>query len=130
MSSQFDLSRSFQVNTAMSRGRVVAVSNNGKITLAACDSAIAVGVLQADCTANSYENPKVRLYGAGTVMVSVTGCPLTAGDVVVVVTSGQVSVTNGRAGDTGVEFGVLLESAASTENGNLKEVAMGRNPVT
>lgn len=112
----------------MSRGRVVAVSNNGKITLAACDSAIAIGVLQVDTTANAYENPKVRLHGAGTVMVSVTGCPLTIGDVMVVVTSGQVSVTNGRTGDTGVEFGVLLESAAT--NGELKEVTMGRFPVS
>lgn len=128
MATQQDLTRSFETNTAMSRGRVVALSNNGKITLAACDSAIAIGVLQVDTTANAYENPKVRLFGAGTVLVSVTGCPLTAGDVMVVVTSGQVSVTNARTGDTGVEFGVLLESAAT--NGDLKEVTMGRCPVT
>lgn len=128
MSSQQDLTRSFQVNAAMSAGRVVAVSNNGYIGLAACDSAIAIGVLQVDTTANAYENPRVRLLGAGTVLVSVTGCPLTTGDVMVVVTSGQVSVTNGRTGDTGVELGVLLENAAT--NGELKEVTMGRCPVT
>lgn len=128
MSTQQDFTRSFQTNTAMSRGRVVALSNNGKITLAACDSAIVIGTLAVDTTAEAYENPKVRLLGAGTVMVSVTGCPLTAGDVMVVCTSGQVSATNARTGDTGVEFGVLLENAAT--NGELKEVAMGRCPVT
>ncbi len=129
MGSQVDFSRSFQVNSAMSRGRVVAVSNNAKIDLAACDSARVVGVLQIDTSANAYENPKVRLLGVGTALISVTGCPLTAGDVMVVVTSGQVSVTNGRTGDTGVEIGVLLESAGPTENGTLKEVTIARTSV-
>jgi hypothetical protein len=128
MASQNDLTRSFQVNAAMSRGFVVALSPNGKLSLALCDSGTAIGVVQEDATANSYENPKVRLFGAGTVMVAVTGVPLTAGDVMVVVTGGYVSVTNGRAGNTGQKVGILLESAATAAE--LKEMIMGVGVVT
>lgn len=122
MSAQNDFSRSFQVNAAMSRGTVVACSPNGKLTAALCDSSTTIGVLQDDCTSNTYENPKVRLWGAGTAQIAITGAPLTAGDVMVVVTGGYVSVTNARAGDTGVKIGVLLENAST--NGQLYEVAM------
>lgn len=122
MSSQVNFSDTFQVNEAMSRGRVVALSNNGKIGLAACDSALAVGVLQEDVSANSYENAPVRFLGTGSVMVAVTGTPLTAGDTMVLVTNGMVSVTNGRAGDTGVKIGILRESIGVGNNGLLAEV--------
>lgn len=130
MSTQQDFTRSFQVASAMSRGRVVKCDTNGKADLLGCDANGGVGVLQRDTTANAYENPKVRLIGAGTVMVSVTGCPLTAGDLMVCVTSGQVSVTNGRTGNSSVKFGILLESAGPTCNGELREVAMGFLPAT
>jgi hypothetical protein len=128
MSSFNDFSRSFQVNAAMSAGRVVALSNNGKIGLAACDAANAIGVLEEDVTAETYENPKVRLLGACSRLISVTGCPCTAGDVMVIVTNGQVSVTNARAGDTGVEIGVLVENAGT--NGQLKEVILQAPRIT
>jgi hypothetical protein len=130
MSTQQDFTRSFEVNAAMSRGRVVACSPNGKISLAACDDAKSIGVLQVDTTANSYENPKVRLWGAGTAMVAVTGTPLTASDVMVLVTDGYVSVTNGKTGDSGVEIGILLESAAAGTNGQLREVAIQSPRIT
>ena len=122
MSSQNNFSDSYQVNAAMSRGRVVALSSNGKIGLAACDETRAIGVLQEDVTDGAFENAPVRFLGTGSVMVAVTGVPLTAGDVVVLVTNGFVSVTNGRAGDTGVRIGVLKESAAVGTNGQLREV--------
>jgi hypothetical protein len=128
MSVQKDFTGSWQVNAAMSRGFVVAFSPNGKLSLALCDSATSIGVIQEDTTANSYENPKVRLWGAGTVMVAVTGCPLTAGDVMVVVTGGYVSVTNGKTGNVSTKVGILLESAAT--NAELKEMAMGFAAVT
>ena len=130
MSTQNDFTRSFRPTTAMSRGRVVKCDTSGQIDLLGCDANGGIGVLMKDTTSNSFENPPVRLIGAGTVMVAVTGCPLTAGDLMVCVTSGQVSVTNGRTGNTSVKFGILLESAGPTENGNLKEVAMGFLPVT
>lgn len=130
MSTQNTSTRSFQVNAAMSRDRVVACSNNGYLDLAGCDSAIAVGVIQEDVTAGAYENARVRLWGAGTMMIAVTGCPLTAGDIMVVVTSGYVSVTNARAGNTSTKVGILLESASSTSNGQLREVSFGFLPVT
>ncbi len=107
----------------MSRGRVVAVSNNGYIDLAAVDSGIAVGVIQEDITSGTYENANVRLFGTGTAMIAVTGTPLTAGDVMVICTSGYVSVTNGLVGASGVRIGVLLESAGPSTNGQLREVA-------
>lgn len=122
MSGQNNFSDTFQVNAAMSRGRVVALSTNAKIGLAACDATNAVGVLQEDVTDNAYENAPVRLLGTGTVMVAVTGTPLTAGDIMVIVTNGFVSVTNGRAGDTGMKIGILKESAAVSTNGQLREV--------
>lgn len=128
MSTFNDFSRSFQVNAAMSAGRIVALSSNGKIGLAAADAANAIGVLEEDVTANTYENPRVRFFGACSRLVSITGCPCTAGDVMVIVTNGQASVTNGRVGDTGVEFGVLVENAGT--NGQLKEVILQAPRVT
>ncbi len=126
MSSFNNFSRSFQVNAAMSAGRIVALSNNGKLDLAACDGTNAIGVLEDDTTSNSYENPKVRFFGPFTRLVAITGCPCTAGDRMVLVTNGQASVTNGRAAETGVEFGVLIENAGT--NGQLKEVLLTTVP--
>lgn len=122
MATQNDQTRSFAVNAAMSAYRVVAVSSNGSIDYAAVDRR-GVGILQEDTTANSYERPAVRLYGAGTFRVAVTGTPLTAGNAMVVVTSGYVSVTNGLVGNTGVVIGTLLESAGPGTNGSIREVA-------
>lgn len=120
MAVQHNFTRSFQVNAAMSAGRVVAVSNNGKIGLAAINTR-GVGVLQEDTTAEAYENPAVRLYGTGTVRVSVTGTPLTAGDTLYTVTNGQVAGTNGNIGTAQI-FGTLLETTGPSANGTLAEV--------
>ena len=119
MAVQHDFSRSFQVNAAMSAGRVVAISNNGKIGLAAINTR-GVGVLQEDTTAEAYENPKVRLYGTGTVRVAVTGTPLTAGDTLYTVTNGLVAGTNGSIGTAQI-FGTLLETTGASANGTLAE---------
>ena len=108
----------------MSAYRVVAVSSNGSIGLSAVDVR-GVGVLQEDTTAESYERPSVRLWGTGTFRVAVTGTPLTAGNVMVVVTNGFVSVTNGLIGNSGVAVGTLLESAGAATNGSIREVAFG-----
>lgn len=119
MANQFNFSRSFQVNAALSSGRVVAVSSNGKIGLAAINTR-GVGVVQEDCTSAAFENPAVRLYGTGTVRVSVTGTPLTAGDILYTVTNGQVAGTNGNIGTAQI-WGVLLETTGPSNNGNLFE---------
>ena len=118
MASQNNFSRSFTVNAAMSAGSVVALSSNASIGLNAINQP-GIGVLQDDCTANSYENPKVRLYGTGTSKVSVTGTPLTAGDTLYTVTNGQVAGTNGATG--GQKFGILLETTGASANGQLFE---------
>lgn len=122
MATQNNQTRSFPVNAAMSAYRVVTVSSNGSIDLAAVDKR-GIGILQEDCTANTYERPEVRLYGTGTFRVAVTGTPLTAGNTMVVVTNGFVSVTNGLVGNTGVVIGILLESADANTNGSIREVA-------
>ena len=115
MATQNDFSRSFTVNAAMSAFARVAVSNNKSIGLAAI-GVVGVGVLQEDCTSGAYENPKVRLYGNGTVKIAVTAVPVTAGDVLFCVTNGLVANTGGT-----VSFGYALENAAT--NGQIVEVA-------
>lgn len=122
MATQNNELKSFAVNEAMSAFRLVAVSSNGSIGYAAVD-ARAVGVLQEDVSNDSFERGPVRLWGTGTFRVAVTGTPLTAGNTMVVVTSGYVSVTNGLVGNTGYVVGVLLESAAASTNGSVREVA-------
>ena len=132
---QQDLSRSFPVSTAMSRGRVVQLFSDGNIRLNPINS-LGIGVLAEDCAGNSYENPKVRLWGAGTVGVSVTGTGLTAGDTLYAVTSGQVAGTNGATTMVGAAYGrvlgVLAETTGSGQNGNLFEMIMQTNigPIT
>lgn len=122
MSTQNDSPRSFPVNAAMSAYRVVNVSANGSLDLAAVDQR-GIGILQQDCTAESYERPAVRLWGSGTFKVAVTNTPVTAGNTVVVVTSGYVAVTNGLVGNSGVIVGRSLETLASGNNGAVIEVA-------
>jgi len=114
MATQNDFSRSFTVNAAMSAFARVAISSNGSIGLAGA-GVVGVGVLQEDTTANSYENPKVRLYGAGTCRIAVTAVPVTIGDVMFCVTNGLVANTGGT-----VSFGYALGSAAT--NGQIIEV--------
>lgn len=105
----------------MSAGRLVALSNNGKLDLNAINSNYTViGVLQEDCTSGTYENPKVRLLGTGTCKVSITGTPLTTGDALYTVTSGQLAGTIGATG--GTIFAVLEETTGASTNGQLFEV--------
>lgn len=116
MSTYNDFSRSFTVNAAMSAGRRVALSNNGSIGLAAAEQ-FGVGVLERDCTADSFENPKVRLPGTGSVSVCATGAPGTVGDILYCLASGQVGPTNSAT--NGIQYGVAFESW--TANGVLIE---------
>lgn len=116
MASQYNDSRSFSVNAAMSAFRRVAVSNNGYIGYAAI-AVKGVGILQRDCTADSFENPEVRLYSAGTQKIAITAAPITVGDAIYAVTNGMGAVTNGANG--GTTIGIALESAAS--NGDIIE---------
>lgn len=117
MSTQNDFSRSFKVNAAMSAGLRVAVSSNGYIGLAGAGEA-GIGVLQEDCTANSYENPKVRFFGTGSVGIIGTGAPATAGDLVFAVVTGQIAPT--QSATPYAVIGRLLESY--TVNGSKVEV--------
>lgn len=119
MSTYNDFSRSFTVNAAMSAGVRVALSSNGSIGLAG-DRILGLGVLQRDTTAGSYENPKVRFFGTGSVSVAVTGGPATVGDKLFCLALGQVGPTSAAAGN-GIQFGILLESYSAAQNGSLAE---------
>jgi hypothetical protein len=109
----------------MSKGTVVQLHTDGNIRPNPINQ-FGIGVLLEDVTANAYENPAVRLWGAGTVPVSVTGTPLTAGNLVYAVTGGQVAGTNGFVGTTngGRIVGSIVETTGNTQNGNLFEVQM------
>lgn len=117
MSTQNDFTRSFGVNAAMSAGLRVSVSSNGKIGLAGRTDP-GVGVLQQDCTNDTWQTPKVRFWGTGSVGVIATGAPGTAGDLVFAVVTGQVAVT--QATTPYFVVGRLLESY--TVNGSKVEI--------
>jgi len=113
MATQTNDGGSFRVNAAMSAGSRVALSTNGYIGLASA-SVAGVGVLQADVTADSFVVAPVRFYGAGSARMLVTGCPLTAGDIL-------YAAANGRVAPTGsIAIGIARESA--TTNGVIVEV--------
>lgn len=115
-----DFTRSFTVNAAMSAGDRVALSSNGSIGRAG-DRVLGIGVLDRDCSANAYEQPKVRFFGTGSVGIAVTGGPATAGDKMYCLATGQVGPTSAAAGN-GVQFGILLQSYSAGDNGALAEV--------
>jgi len=124
MSTQNTFTRSFQVNSAMSAFYRVTVSTNGKIGLAGVD-VLGIGILQEDCTSNSYENPSVRLWGGGTFKCAITGSSVTAGDTLVAVTGGLAALTNGLVGNSGVIVGMSLETATGASiNGTIIEAAL------
>jgi hypothetical protein len=125
MATANNLTRTFPVTVAMSKGTVVQLHTDGNIRPNPINQ-FGIGVLLEDCTANAFENPAVRLWGAGTVPVSVTGTPLTAGNLVYAVTGGQVAGTNGFVGTTngGRIVGSIVETTGNTQNGNLFEVQM------
>jgi hypothetical protein len=125
MATANNLTRTFPVTVAMSKGTVVQLHTDGNIRPNPINQ-FGIGVLLEDCTANAFENPAVRLWGAGTVPVSVTGTPLTAGNLVYSVTGGQVAGTNGFIGTTngGRIVGTLIETTGAAQNGNLFEVQM------
>ncbi len=115
--------RSFPVTVAASAGRLMQLHTDGNLRVNPINS-FGVGYLLDDTSANSYENPAVRLHGGCTVRVSVTGTPLTAGDVMYAVTGGQVAGTNGFVGSTNASriVGILVETTGASQNGNLFEM--------
>ena len=124
MSIQNNFIRSFQVNAAMSAFYRVTVSSNGKLDLAGVD-VLGIGILQEDCTANTYETPAVRLWGTGTFKCAVTGNSITAGNTLIAVTGGLAALTNGLAGNTGIVQGMALETATGASiNGTIIEAAL------
>jgi len=76
MATQNDFTRGFTVNTAMSAFIRVTVSANGAIGPSGGEQG--QGVLQSDVQGLSFEIPKVRFNGVGSMQVAVTGNGTTA----------------------------------------------------
>jgi hypothetical protein len=121
MATQNDFSRAFPVNTAMSAFRRVSLSSNGGLGYSQATEA-GVGVLQDDVLGLAYENPKVRFYGTGSVMVAVTGGPATAGATMWAAVTGYVTPIVPSPVTAGVTFGILLAPLIVTVNGTFAEV--------
>lgn len=128
MSTHNDITRSFPVSSAMSAGVIVEIFTDGYIRVNSANN-IGLGVLQEDCTANSYENPAVRLWGAGTVRVQVASA-MTVADKCYAVTGGQIAATNGSTTTRGYGriVGTLLETTGTAQTSNLFEMAMHTFP--
>ena len=118
MSTQNDFSRTFKTNVAMSAGTRVAISSGNGYLQVAGVQVLGVGVIQEDVTSNSFENPKVRFWGTGSVTMLGTGAPATQGDTVYAIATGYVGPASG--GTPWVSVGTLLESY--TVNGVKVEV--------
>ena len=117
MATQNDFSRAFPASVPMSAWRRVSCTSTGAIAYAnATDPG--VGVLQEDVLGGTtYENPKVRFYGTGSVMVAVTGGVATPGNTAYTAVTGYVSAATSSGSIT---FGIFL--TAATPNGTVAEV--------
>lgn len=124
MSTYNDRTRSFPVSTAMSAGILVEIFTDGYIRPNTCNRQ-PLGVLLEDCTANSYENPSVRLWGSGTALVQVASA-MTVGDTCYAVTNGQIAATNGSTTTRGygIIVGTMLETTTTAQTNNRFEIAM------
>ncbi len=124
MSTHNDITRSFAVTVAMSYGTLVEIFTDGYIRPNSYNRQ-PLGVLLEDCTANAYENPAVRLWGAGSAKVQIASA-VTVGDIVYAVTSGQIASTNGSTTTRGygIIVGTMLETSTTAQTNNLFEVAM------
>ncbi len=130
MSTYANHTRSFPVSTAMSMGALVEIFTDGKIRVNSYNR-VPLGVLLEDCTANSYENPAVRLWGSGSARVQVASA-MTVGDTCYAVTAGQIASTNGSTTTRGygIVVGTMLETTTTAQTNNLFEIAMqfGQGP--
>lgn len=119
MASQFDGNNgSFVANAAISAFRGVTISNNRGIGA----SATAVrpsGVTQQDADSSDFVAVKFLDNSAGTLKVSVTGCPVTIGDAIFAGAAGQATLDGGT-----VTIGIALQSAST--NGSIIEFLPSR----
>lgn len=121
--------RSFPVSVAMSAGTLIEIFADGYIRPNTCNRQ-PLGVLNDDCTANSYENPTVRMF-CPTARIQVASA-MTVGDICYAVTSGQIASTNGSTTTRGygIIVGTMLETTTTAQTNNRFEVALqfGQGP--
>lgn len=114
MSTQLEGNGSFVTSAAISAFRGVTLGTDRRVA-ASATAVLPLGYTQQD--ADSGDAVSVKFFnGPGTIRVSVTGCPVTAGDAVFAGAAGQVVRTGGT-----VTVGRALESASV--DGTIIEIA-------
>jgi hypothetical protein len=115
MATQFEGAGSFLANSAISAFRGVTLSTNRGIG-ASATAVVPLGITQQDADSGNMVAVKF-LHDSGTYRISITGCPVTAGDVIFAGANGQATRTGGT-----VTIGRALESAST--NGSIIEAAL------
>lgn len=116
MATQFNGAGSFEADAAISAFRLVKFNSDSEVAAATTADVGILGVTQHDVDAAG-DFVTVKFFaGPGTHKVSVTGCPVTAGDTVYSALLGQVCRTGGT-----VTVGTALESAST--NGSIIQIS-------
>lgn len=108
MATQNDHTRTFPANAAMSAFRLVALSSNGGVGVNPATSA-GVGILQNDVIQDDARGAVVRLPGAGSYKIAITGA-VTAGNLLYAAASGYAAATG--------TIGIGLRSVESASGDN------------
>lgn len=105
--------------TSLSAWRIVEIQSDGTVGYTTATGQSGIGVLQADGSSTYLAgHVPVRLWtNPGTIMVSITGQPITAGNTLYATTSGQATPTSATGS---VAIGKALDS--STTNGDIIEI--------
>jgi len=114
MATQSNGAGSFLANAVITAFHGVTISNNRGIG-ASATAVVPIGIAQRDAAAGDYVTVKF-FSGPGTHKMSITGAPVTRGDIVYAGTAGQCVRTGGT-----VAIGIALNSAST--NGSIIEVA-------
>lgn len=112
MATQFEGSGSFLANSAVSAFRGVTLSSNRGIA-ASATAVLPLGITGTDAASADFVDVKF-LNNSGTFRISITGCPVTVGDVIFAGADGQATKTGGT-----VTLGRALNSAST--NGSIIE---------
>ena len=114
MATQNNFTRSFPVTAslALSAFRRVTMTSTGSLAYST-NLEVGCGVLQQDVQGAYWENPQVRLYSAGTSIISATGGVITMGVTVYATANGQIAasgtITIGTALTSAVNGGDIIE---------------------
>lgn len=116
--SQFEGTGSFEASAAISAFRGVTLDTSRKVA-ASATAVIPLGITQLDADSGDFVAVKFYPNSPGTFRVSVTGVPITTGDVLFCGANGQATrtgsaITLGRALEGATTNGAIIEVAALT----------------